>query len=204
MSWKEVPIDGLVAKILQKRGISNSPLNPSGGSEEGIPLDALEKLMGRKFSDKEAERGFGDPTVTVPVVHKARLKETTQTIYVPIAWPPELPPPPHPVVLATQATKHNTSVPEYVLGESTTECIVSDNRPLDLGNKLQIENKKKKLTKLTTPRGAIQYGGIVKSFYVCEEDIEKIELDSVGQELPNKKSLKELMKNFIVVSLSKP
>ena len=96
MSWNEIPINGLVAKILQKRGISNSPLNPSGGSEEGIPLDALEKLMGRKFSEKEAEQGFASPILAPPVVARARLKEGTQTIYVPIAWPPELPPPPHP------------------------------------------------------------------------------------------------------------
>lgn len=179
MTWKEIPSHELMSKLLQRKGITNSPMNPSGLSNnndngEGISLDKIQELMGVKPGSKPQEFDFSNAHKQKPQ-KTVKLREGIKEFYLAVPYPADLPPPPHPIVrLAQPNTINLKAISELSLGKEKHQCIVINGyEPIDLGKSKQMEEKTKNFVCVTIPNSVIRYGNFT-SFYVLSEDVVEI------------------------------
>lgn len=180
MTWREIPSHEIMLKLLQRGGVTSSPLTPvgsssSGASGEGISLDKIQELMGgKKFDPLSPVNDF--ESVSIKKREKTiKIREGADKIYLAVPYPSDLPPPPHPIVRLSQPNLVNLKgVSELVVKADKHKCLVVDGfKPIDLGKTDAMQENIKEFVCLGLPNSMIRYGNF-STFYVLYEDIVEI------------------------------
>lgn len=211
MTWKEIPSHEIMLKLLQRGGVTNSPLTPVGSSNsgEGISLDKIQELMGGKKFDPSSPINDFESVAVKKREKTIKIREGADKIYLAVPYPADLPPPPHPIVRLSQPNLVNLKgVSELVVKSEKHKCLVVDGlKPIDLGKTNDMQENIKEFVCLGLPNSMIRYGNF-STFYVLYEDIievvepEESSMIEVAKK-PEKTQTQSKVKDFIKTMMIK-